>query len=759
MATAPSTFYADAHDENLGKKNEKEKLALNHFNFFLKTYCVQIGIKLVEAAAIPFHGLPRQKSNKKIFAWWSSLIGCFITYMGTNAKIKCDPKANRLAFGSADQYCSSVKVYFENKFRNEASIPVFQPDSWKKLKAKLRGMYREGNRASGKRMVQGKESSTREDREAMATGCIWHGTAETAEYWHLLNTSYHCSGRGSEVSLVTPEGTSVVEVNEDVYQYHVLQTNIQRQKDGPFQSIPIYPHRDGVLEDFYFSLIYLVVMVGCGNEYVFPTFSNAALKTKSGKSDSQVSTLWANLFDEVRNTFETLGDRINEKLSSHCNKKGSNQVMAETNSVSGLAQIFRTGWELRGCDTLFEYICGSFVMSQQCGKAVSKWTAKIGDLIIGGQPPTFNDMEGDLEELNQFTSVLFEDDTSGRWDPKVRELLVIALLLRYDQFCEVLRSHPEATLNVETHPGTLYDTDVTNSSLRNHLFVRRVEQAMEKAGVCEVMFGSWKRLASKAFLSRNIPGIPIEKFPLYGGGENAKKTLYGGANGNGILMDPRCFVDHFNALASVTQSINMKLQQQQHMINDIHRTLGAERAINNEYIIGKIYNMDRSMRRLENHLIGKVPKPDVTPSSQCVIPFSISSKAFTKQMTVTDATVQFFVDKHPAGLILDMKSDSWKDLDSTEKKRLRNLFNSTKRAVRMVLMHADSFPPTPDKQFKETLRRTATAAEERIRNDFGFGDKTISIWKLADHPMTKTLEKTLELPENTPEDIRKIFTT
>ena len=160
-------------------------------------------------------------------------------------------------------------------------------------------------------MTEGKASSTHEDREVMATGCIWLGTTNSAKFWHLLNTSYHCSGRGSEVSLVTADGLSSVEVNEDVYQYRVLQIDIQCQKDGPSQSIPICPHRNGILEDFYFSLIYLVVMVGCSNEYIFPTFSKAALKMKSNKSDSKVSSLWSNLFNELRNTFETLSDRIN----------------------------------------------------------------------------------------------------------------------------------------------------------------------------------------------------------------------------------------------------------------------------------------------------------------------------------------------------------------------------------------------------------------------------------------------------------------
>jgi hypothetical protein len=53
-----------------------------------------------------------------------------------------------------------------------------------------------------------------------------------------------------------------VKVDEGAHQYHILQAEVQRQKDGSLQNIAIYPHRDGVLEDYYFSLIYLLVMIG-----------------------------------------------------------------------------------------------------------------------------------------------------------------------------------------------------------------------------------------------------------------------------------------------------------------------------------------------------------------------------------------------------------------------------------------------------------------------------------------------------------------
>jgi len=388
-------------------------------------------------------------------------------------------------------------------------------------------------------------------------------------------------------------------------------------------------------------------------------------------------------------------------------------------------------------------------MSQQAGKAVSKWTATIGGKAVGGQPPTFDDIETEVDDLKRFTNVLFEDDTSDRWNPKVRELLVMALLLRYEQFCDVVRSHPEATVAVAVDVDA--DFDANTSSLRDHLFLCRVNQALEKARVCKDMFGNWIVEARRAFLSRNIPGIPIGKFSLYDGGKD----------GNPILMDPRCFVDHFNALALVTQSIHMDLQHQKHMLNDIRKSLGTERAINNDYIIGKIYNMDKSIRRLENHLMGEA-KPTATTlssSSSGVIRFSVSSKGLTNQMSVADVTVAFFFDNHPVGWKLDKESDSWSDVDISERKRLRNHFSAIKRAVRMVLMHADSYPSIPNDplQYKESIRRIATAAEERIRNDLCFGNRIITIYKLNGHSEMKNLEKSLKLPENTPEEACKFF--
>ena len=739
------SFYIDTRDDHLASKTTKQNNALTHFNYFLKTYCSQIGVNTVEANNIPHYGIPKGENNKSIFEFWGKMMGCFFDYMGKDAKVRCDPNGNRLAHGSASQYCSSVKVFFTNKFRDEPifqQVPVFQENQWKQLKTKLRGKYREGNRALGKRMVEGKASSTREDREAMATGCVWLGTAETAEFWHLLNTQYHCSGRGSEVSLIKPNDLSIVEVNEDVYQYKILQIDVQRQKDGPHQSIAIYPHRDGVFEDFYFSLIYLVVMVGCDTEFLFPKFSLAARKTKGDKSDSKVSPLWTKMCDEIRDTFETLAVRINEKLSSHCNKKGSNQVMAESPSVSGLAQMFRTGWEVRGTDTLFEYICGSFVMSQQAGKAVSGWTAKIGDLIVGGQPPSFDDVEESITGIKRFTNVLFENDTHQRWDAKVRELLVMSLLLRFDQFLNVLETHPDPS------PKPVEDPSLRNRFYHDHLFVCRVKQALDRAHIGEVQFDGWLSEARNAFMCRNIPGVPIEKFSLYGVGKNT------------ILMDPRCFVDHFNTISHVVQNMNVNMQRLQHQVSDIRRNQQCER-ITASCLFENLHKLTKAVERIERHVVGNLPEPSnnaLAPNISSVIKFSVSSKALTNLTSIADVTVAFFMDDYPTGYQRDLKDELWSDLPMNERKKLRNLYSTIRRSVRFVLMHVDSFPPkSSPKSWKESLRSVATIAQEQIRERLGFGDKVITIYKLTDHVAIRKLEKSMKLPDDTPEDICKIL--
>jgi len=337
----PSVFCRDARDGLLTSAADKQRKALNHFNCFLKGHCLQIGIDVVEAKDIPYKGTPRKSTNKAVNEFWDKIIGAFITCMGSHARSGCNSNGQRISLNTADGCSSSVKAYFTNKFRTELAIPVFQKQQWAKLREKLKGLCRESNRSKGKPTKTEDASSTCQDREALSMACIWLNTPEFAEFWHLSDTSCHCSGRGSEVSLIKLDGITPLEVNKLVYSCHVLAVQLQRQKSGPFQTLPICPHRDGIFEDFHFSLVHLIVAKGCDHECACPVFSKVALKTKeSGESNGGVSKEWTKSFNEIRTTFEVLANEINEELGSHSNRRGSNQAMVETQSLGGYAPTF-----------------------------------------------------------------------------------------------------------------------------------------------------------------------------------------------------------------------------------------------------------------------------------------------------------------------------------------------------------------------------------------------------------------------------------
>ena len=146
----PSVFYHHASGALLTSAADKQDKALKHFNFFFEGYCVQIGIKAVKAKEITLHGIPCRTSNKAVFEFWDALVGAFVTHMSKHARSGCNPEGQRLSLNTVDGWCSSVQVFFTNKFRNEEPIPVFQKTQWAKLREKLKRLQREFNRAKGK---------------------------------------------------------------------------------------------------------------------------------------------------------------------------------------------------------------------------------------------------------------------------------------------------------------------------------------------------------------------------------------------------------------------------------------------------------------------------------------------------------------------------------------------------------------------------------------------------------------------------------
>ena len=139
-------------------------------------------------------------------------------------------------------------------------------------------------------------------------------------------------------------------------------------------------------------------------------------------------------------------------------------------------------------------------------------------------------------------------------------------------------------------------------------------------------------------------------------------------DGNRILMDPRCFTDHFNAIASVTQSTHVIVQQLRHQLNDITEMLRHERNLNTQNNLN-VHGVATSVRRIENHLMGERPESPSSKPPSNVIKFTISSKGLNMHVvSVADVFVSFFDEDYRAGYALDLNSESWKEMLEPKRK-------------------------------------------------------------------------------------------
>lgn len=201
----------------------------------------------------------------------------------------------------------------------------------------------------------------------------------------------------------------------------------------------------------------------------------------------------------------------------------------------------------------------------------------------------------------------------------------------------------------------------------------------------------------------------------------------------------------------------MELLHQKHMLNDIRQAFNVESKITSSFIVDNIFSMEKSLRRLEENLMG-APKPDATALPKGVIRFSNVAK--TLPASLTESMVAFFADECKAGYELDEKSSDWDDI----KKSCSNKFSLARKAVRFVLCHADSYPLKSENSphhDKATIRGIAKEAEKRVREAIGFDDtETVSAHKLEKKfklPAVKECKKSLKLPDNTPADMLEFF--
>lgn len=101
----------DIRDFSALEKSSKTLSALNHCNFFLKSYCSKEGIPYCQLQDIEYDGI-----DKRGNLFWDKMIASFLNYLGSTAKRNFDDSNDGLSYQKATQYASAVKLFIVNKF-------------------------------------------------------------------------------------------------------------------------------------------------------------------------------------------------------------------------------------------------------------------------------------------------------------------------------------------------------------------------------------------------------------------------------------------------------------------------------------------------------------------------------------------------------------------------------------------------------------------------------------------------------------------
>jgi len=734
-----SPSFLDLRDNN--SSSNKTPAAIKQFNLFLEGYCKAKGYEIVKADQIPYTGLEGIHGVGEHERWWSDLIGNFFNYLAFDAS-KYKKNKGLIAYDSATGYASAVKVFFLNRFRDKQPLLVFCDPSWRKLRNLLHTKFKERARRTGQRITTPKVASTDDDRKAMANACFWLGTAEAAEF-HGLNVSlYHLIGRGREVSTLKPEDLSVTSANEDHLNHQVISVSIQRDKDGPLQELAIYPHRHSLQEDPYFGLVYTLLAGGCDNPNLFPKFSReATFVNKKEKSESRVAALWTLCFNSLYKEFKSLSETVSEKLTSYHGRKGANQKMAETNSVSGLAQIFRTGWELRGFHTIFDYVIGSKTLINQAGKALSGWTSRGDNEISGGLPPVLSSIRSSPELTNDFILALFSEDIEERWPTNLRNILAATLLRYYEEFISI----------IEQHPSGLYEDN------SRHPLVHVVTKALHLAKVDNDTFNLWCKEIRDDFGIKNFMALPIELLPR----DLAKDTK----------IDPRSLFDRYNSLCG---SYNGLFAQKMNLEENVSRLRldVAHLTRSNDRLEKAVTEQSALLSRVVNVLEIKFDNPAtvaLAPPVKQVMIFSDSMKRWRKDFSLKEIFIRFFTDQCLEGYELEKNSVEFKSKLTSERNRIKTRYKRLKKTIKVMLYFCDRFPPPPpqdpsilakwqrdlslqaEQAIKALTEEIPPPPSNRITPFYLQKVEIVKDWDNPDSPSTKSL------PKDTPNSIRIHF--
>ena len=103
-------------------------------------------------------------------------------------------------------------------------------------------------------------------------------------------------GRSIEVSLLRFNDINVENVKDNNRCYNVAVQGIDRDKTSTYQELCIYPGREFILYDWYWSMAYPCTIDSSDDKFIFPEFTKNIFKTGGPRTDSNFFHMFRKIY-------------------------------------------------------------------------------------------------------------------------------------------------------------------------------------------------------------------------------------------------------------------------------------------------------------------------------------------------------------------------------------------------------------------------------------------------------------------------------
>ena len=161
------------------------------------------------------------------------------------------------------------------------NLPWLSPCIWTKYYKNLHSIKSQAARNKNEKLVDAKDRAEDDEVRALGAVCVWDSTSEAIDF-SLNKCLYHLSARTCEAAGQLKQNLTYKELQEDTHKFDVLKLELDRHKVDVTQHPVVFPHREGIFQDFYFGLASQFLLVKNDSPYIFPSFAEKVRTKQAG---------------------------------------------------------------------------------------------------------------------------------------------------------------------------------------------------------------------------------------------------------------------------------------------------------------------------------------------------------------------------------------------------------------------------------------------------------------------------------------------